>query len=346
MPSLGNDLAIIRKIRGITLEEIHQSTKIPKAVLASIENNSIFEDITSNPTYIRSYVRSYAKAVSIEERDIVYALDKVEKDNYSGSLIDDEQRQKVKGKKTLPPEDETKEERDKHKSTYVSENPLLKKRKVDSVDWANMGRQFRSSRTSSSKWRIILAVLLLFAVGAFLIYWFYIRTMDNNATNIPRNESPTQTTTTADSLQPDIIPRSTEDSAQLAGGGNRSSPFREAGETLPDTLSIVLYAAYDNLEPVRVYTDVLDELNPYWIESGEAIRFNFVNDFQFRDGLDNIILLMNGHVITDFRDRFLNPETGRIEITRAFFENDSRWLQPPPDTLNIDVPPPSVIHQM
>lgn len=345
MPSLGNDLAIIRKSRGITLEEIHQSTKIPKAVLASIEDNSIFEDITSNPTYIRSYVRSYAKAISVEEQKVVYALDKVEKNSYSGSLIDDEQRQEIKDKKTLPPEEEKEAGHDEDKSTSVSENPLLKTKKVNSVDWADMGRQFRSSRTSSSKWRITLTILFLFAVGAFLIYWFYIRTLDNSATNMPQNESPTQTTTTADSLQLDVIPQTTEDSAQLTGR-NRSAQFQKSGEALSDTLSIVLYAAYGNLEPVRVYTDILDELNPYWIESGEAVRFNFVNDFQFRGGLDNVILLMNGHVITDFRDRFLNPETDHIEITRSVFENDPKWLQPPPDTLNIDVPPPSVIHQM
>lgn len=346
MPSLGNDLATIRKSREITLEEIHESTKIPKTVLASIEDNSIFEDITRNSTYIRSYVRSYAKAISIEERDIVYALDKVEKDSYNGSLIDDERRQKIKDKKISDSEDKEKANEDEQSPTSVSENPLSKTRAVDSVDWADMGRQFKSTRTPSSKWRITLTVLILLAIGAFLIYWFYVRSLDNNATNTLQQATPRQTTTTDDSLQLDVMPLTIEDSAQRTRGGGRSSQFREAGGSLPDTLSIVLYAAYGTLEPVRVYTDILDELNPYWIENGEAIRFSFVNDFQFRDGLDNIILLMNGHVIPDFRERFYNPETGRIEITRSFFQDDPQWLQPPPDTLDIDAPPPSIIHQL
>ncbi|WP_372637157.1 helix-turn-helix domain-containing protein [Fodinibius sp.] len=346
MPSLGNDLAIIRKSREITLEEIHKSTKIPKTVLASIEDNSIFEGITSNPTYIRSYVRSYAKAISVDERDIVYALDKVEKDSYSGSLIDDDRREKFKDKKISDSEDKEKAEEGEQTPISISENPLAKRREVDSVDWADMGHQFKSTRTTSSKWRISLTVFILLAIGAFLIYWFYVRTLDNNAANTPQQETPNQTTTTGDSLQLGVRSLTVEDSAQRTRGGGGSSRFREAGESLPDTLSIVLYAAYGTLEPVRVYTDILDELNPYWIENGEAIRFDFVNDFQFRDGLDNIILLMNGHVIPDFRERFYNPETGRIEITRSFFQDDPKWLQPPPDTLNIDAPPPLLIHQL
>lgn len=346
MPSLGNDLAIIRKKREITLEEIHQSTKIPKTVLTSIEDNAIFADITSNPTYIRSYVRSYAKAISIEERKIVYALDKVEKGSYSGSLVDDEQRQGPQDEKTTPVEEEPKTDDEQKSMADSSENPLLKSQEVGSVDWADMGHQFQPTQTSSSRWKIAITLLILFAAGAFLIYWFYFRTLDNNATGTAPKEPPAQTTTTSDSLQLDVAPQTDEDSARLTDEENTSTQARETEESLSDTLSIVLYAAYGKLEPVRVYTDILDEFNPYWIENGEAIRLNFVNDFQFRDGLDNIILLMNGHVISDFQEHFLNPETGRIEITRSFFEDDPKWLQPPPDTLNMDVPPPSVIHQL
>ena len=94
-----------------------------------------------------------------------------------------------------------------------------------------------------------------------------------------------------------------------------------------------------------MYTDIADELNPYWIEQGEAIEFTFVNNFQFRDGLNDIILLMNGHRISNFREKFFNAQSGRVEISRSFFRGDSKWLQAPPDTLSLDVPPPSVIHQ-
>lgn len=346
MPSLGNDLATIRKSRGLSLEEIHQTTKIPISVLVSIEDNSVFEGMTSNPTYIRSYVRSYAKALSIDERKIVYALNKVEKNSYSGSLIDDKQRQKFQqDRKKDTGKEEQKADAGEQKSTdSSSENPLSNSQEVHSVDWADLGHQFQTKGRTNSKWRIIFSILLLFAVGGFLIYWFYVRPLDNDAAPASGQEPPAQTTS-PDSLQFDAIPSTGEDSARMTEGG-ASTQLDGSREALPDTLSIVLYAAYGNLEPVRVYTDILDELNPYWIENGEAIRFHFVNEFQFRDGLENVILLMNGHVVSDFRERFLNPETGRIEISRSFFEENSKWLQPPPDTLDIDVPPPSVIHQM
>ncbi|SMO56187.1 helix-turn-helix domain-containing protein [Fodinibius sediminis] len=343
MPSLGNDLATIRKSRGISLEEIYRSTKIPKAVLASIEDDTIFSDIGSNPTYIRSYVRSYAKALSIEERKIVHALNKVEKGSYSGSLIEEEQRQK------MPEEANSKEDEPSAKGEAKeevaheeTENPLLKSQEVSKVDWANMGRQFQPTRTARSNRWIIASVVIVLAVAAFWGYWYYLRGEGPSAGKTTPQESPAQTTTPADSPDLDTGTAFDGDSAL-----RQTSPqFTGPRETLPDTLSIVLYAAYGKLEPVRVYTDILDELNPYWIETGEAIRFDFVNDFHFRNGEGNIILLMNGRVISDFRERFLNPETNRIEIHRSFFEGDSKWLQPPPDTLNIDVPPPSVIHTL
>jgi len=355
MPSLGNDLAAIRKNREISLEEIHRSTKIPTAVLASIEDDSIFAEISSNPTYIRSYVRSYAKALSIEERKIVYALDNVEKNNYSGSLIDAGQRQKLPDEESSPPESEGEIDAegesaqkkdpggDKTKSaSSVTADPILKSREVHSFDWAGMGQQFKPPKRANSKWRIIILALILIVLGALLVYWFYFRA-DTSAATTSGTESPAQTSPMADSLRLDAMPPTGEDSARMAAAGD-APPL--SGGALPDTLAIVLYAAYGNLEPIRVYTDLMGKINPYWLENGEAIRVNFVNDCQFRGALDHVILLMNGHVISNFQDRFLNPETSRIEITRSSFGDNPAWLQPPPDTLDIDVPPPSVIHQL
>src|SRR6056297_2691190 len=86
MASLGRDLAHIRKEQELSLEDIYETTKIPVRILRSIEDDSIFDDFENNATYIRSYVRSYAKALPIDEKQIIYALDKVAKNDYSGSL--------------------------------------------------------------------------------------------------------------------------------------------------------------------------------------------------------------------------------------------------------------------
>jgi hypothetical protein len=50
--------------------------------------------------------------------------------------------------------------------------------------------------------------------------------------------------------------------------------------------------------------------------------------------------------MTNFKEQFFNPQTGRIEINRSFFEDDPKWLQPSPDSLEIGAPPPSVIRQL
>ena len=348
MPSLGHDLAAIRKKKGISLDDIHQSTKIPKKVLKSIEDNSIFRNKGGSDIYIRGYVRSYAKALAIEERDIVYALNKVEKNNYTGSLIDDDDRSDKEEtnhqtEKEPTADDEETEPHpldvDPDDMPAESDNPLSKSDDVHSIDWADMGYQFQPSKTiQSNKNYIVPLALLILAVIAFSAYWFYFRNAPVQSDQNSRTASPTQTTTPSDSLQLGLMPSTGGDSANFKAQ-------QSGNDALPDTLSMVLYAAYDKLEPVRVYTDIADELNPYWIDQGEAIEFNFVNSFQFRDGLNNIILLMNGHRISNFKEQFFNPQSGRVEINRSFFKKDSKWLQPQPDTLALDVPPPSVIHQ-
>lgn len=363
MPSLGNDLALIRKSQGLTIEEINQSTKIPKKVLASIEDNSIFQKNTGgSATYVRSYIRSYAKALSIEEQKIVYALNRAQNDNYDGSLIEEEQRAKYnededvpstpsqKDSKETPAEDDSPEPKDEKDSEKPSdpkapevreENPVLHSEDVDSVDWVNLGYQFQPAKTLKSKGRFtIIFVVILLAIAAFLVYWFYFR--GPSASTQAIQQGLPQTTSSADSIQSEMSPSATDDTVNFSEFASQSQDQK----TLPDTLSIVLYAAYDKLEPVRVYTDISDQLNPYWIKRGEAIEFDFVNEFHFRDGLSDIVLLMNGHVITDFEEQFLNQETGRVEISRSFFQGDSKWLRPPPDTLPIKAPPPSVVHDI
>ncbi|HBQ61517.1 MAG TPA: DUF4115 domain-containing protein, partial [Balneolaceae bacterium] len=73
--SLGKDLASIRKSKNLTLEDVQNAIKIPHDILDSIEDDSIFSDPNRNKTYLRSFVRSYAKLLKIDDEDIVEALD-------------------------------------------------------------------------------------------------------------------------------------------------------------------------------------------------------------------------------------------------------------------------------
>src|SRR5699024_9344705 len=331
MPSLGHDLATIRENRGISLTEIQQSTKIPSHILAAIEDDSIFSDMGNGSTYIRSYVRTYAKALAIEDRKIIYALNKAEKGGYAGSLIDDEERsdeappRKDEEEDQKEPQPDAKNEQQEQTAKPPQEPPpatkqpdssVLDSEDIHSVDWANLGSQFQPAKSSKNKKKIsiIVAVVLLIA-AAFLIYWFFFMTQ-TPTTGSSTGSLPAETTGDSDQLNTVAL---TDGDSVLSTAESSSS------DGLADTLAVVVYAAYDKLEPIRVYTDLSDELNPYWIDQGEAIAFKFVNSFQFRGKLEHLILLLNGHRISNLKEQFYNAETGRIELSRSFFEKSSKW---------------------
>ena len=73
--SLGKDLATIRKGLGLTLEEIQNAIKIPTHILKSIEDDSIYDSEEHNTTYIRSFIRSYARGLKIDDDKVVAALE-------------------------------------------------------------------------------------------------------------------------------------------------------------------------------------------------------------------------------------------------------------------------------
>ncbi|HET6528636.1 MAG TPA: helix-turn-helix transcriptional regulator [Balneolaceae bacterium] len=371
MASLGKDLATLRKERNLSLDDIHEATKIPKHILLTIEDNSIFTEYDENITYIRSYVRSYARALSIDDQQIVYALDKEELGSYSGSLLkmadekaddsfDFEDEVHTVDQPAAEPDDEKVDdddgkEKEKEEEEDTSSGPVTSAKpetsspepsfppanqpeKNSSVDWVNMGHQFEPVPPSSKMW---IGVLIILILGAGGLYYF----ISGGSPETPEKRSPatssSQPPVPADSLKLDIVPLSDSDSMALSNIAQNNQPA--ALKTLPDTLHMVVYAAYGKLEPVRVFTDIMNSINPYWIEKGEAMRFNFVNRFRLRGQFDNLVLMLNGHVIENYLEKFYETDSRLVEIHRSFFENSDKWLQPAPDRLSIDAPPPSVI---
>ncbi|WP_138430465.1 helix-turn-helix domain-containing protein [Fodinibius saliphilus] len=356
MPSLGNDLANIRKEQKLTLNDIYEVTKIPKHILNAIEDETIFSEFEKNPTYIRSYIRSYAKALSIKEEKIIYALDKRQKNDYQGSLqelLESDAKQSVEpddDEKSLQPTEEKAPEEENEESVEGTSAPIAKpstlesESDVHSVDWVDMGRRFQPLESTKSKvWVGIIAIIIIVVSGTYLYFYNF-----QNAETPPKNNDDQQSTEVAkeaiasDSLQLDIVP-SPESNTDTMSESTITTEENESLTSLPDTLTMVIYAAYGKLEPVRVYSDVTDSINPYWIEKSEAIRFDFINEIEIRGQYSRMVLLLNGHVIPSIRETFYNPDSRLLEINRSYFEGDSTWLQPPPDSLSIDAPPPSVI---
>lgn len=357
MPSLGNDLAAIRKELNMSLEDIHKATKIPIHILDAIEDDSIFTHFEENITYIRSYVRSYAKALKIDDKLIVRALNQVQKGTYSG-LIREGSSGEVRPKFQYDSQEfESDEEEDdgedmihdhvpagtrespksqpdqpSSKSKHSPPNPPS----VRSIDWADMGQRFSPLRAPSKIW-IGVVILVIAILGITGVIYF------QNTGPLSQESNPaTQPRAGADALGSDSLQLNLTAPSDTNNIRQRSAT---PAESLSDTLKMVIYAAYGRLEPVRVYSDVMDSLNPYWIEQGEALRFDFVNIIRIRGQYSRMVLMLNGHVLEDFRQRFLDAQSGMLEINREVFEGDPKWLQPAPDSLGIDAPPPAAIKE-
>ena len=86
MAALHTDLLAIREKSGLTVSDINQKTKTPESVIHEIEKGSIFDKAEKQKTYIRSFIRTYAKAIGIKDEDMIRALDAQESGNYAGGL--------------------------------------------------------------------------------------------------------------------------------------------------------------------------------------------------------------------------------------------------------------------
>lgn len=364
MSSLGKDLAHIREQQGYTLEQIYDSTRIPLQTLKAIEDDSIFTDFNENKTYIRSFVRTYARKLSIDDALIIKALDQVETETYSGILskVDaqhpentplsaleehlPQEKSKPKKKKPSPPRKQEKKEEPAQPTTSSSakEEEIRRQQKqrveqppdVQSVNWADIGQRFSQFEASTPVW--IIGVIVVIIAGLLIYFIGFSGSNDNEpmASNQSQQEQPALLT---DSLQMKMQqPLDTSASAEMV----REEAPAEQG--LPDTLRILIYAAYGNLEPVRVHSDLGTNFNPYWIENKEAMRFDFTDTLRIRGQYSRMLLLYHDRYIPDFRSRFYQPDSGYIELTRSLFENRDALFASVQDSLPANVSPPVAVN--
>ena len=81
-----SDLRRIRESRGLTLEGLHEATKIPLSVLEDFEETGLFDNPMFNRVYLRSLVRTYASYVGIPTKAMLEALDEALLESYKGDL--------------------------------------------------------------------------------------------------------------------------------------------------------------------------------------------------------------------------------------------------------------------
>ncbi len=382
MPALGKDLSKIRSHLGLSIQDIQHYTKIPVSTLRSIENGSIFANPEENQTYIRSFARSYARALKIDDDVMIKALDQNERGNYDHLLLEqypellpgqsgeeettepEPETKPEKKKKPDPTEkelfdqqesEETEEDSDDDEGTEIErieivgdqqeetseEEPEPSKsapapvaeetkpktteteKSVKSVDWADVGRKFNQEKKRTPVWIIGLIIILI--VAAFLGYFLYENGFLSFEGIIPdqQEEVSPQNETTQSNLSLDL-----EDS--LAASQVSDQPELETTQSTPssaldDVLELTVYAAYDGLGPVRVWTDLKPRMDPYWLEQGTAMHFEFEDTIRVRGPYPDLLLLKDGHLVENAAQEFLQQEEDYIQLTRDFFASDPKW---------------------
>lgn len=373
MPSIGKDLAKIRNARGLSLQEIQAATKIPLTTLQSIENGTIFETPSQGKTYTRSFVRSYGRALMIDDEVLINGLDQQETGNYnhliwnhyessrstpvSGAftLDDDEEVEPDQesdtdtadsdfygDKVTASGEDSEPESRDPDVSKDPETEPensepgsdefdsgeksTASPKKEADVNWANMGHKFIETRKKTPVGIIsLIIIVLLVAIAAFFLfqYDFFSSADDSN---------PSTTTTTTSQQDGSIL--------------DLSEPVSEESDDpaiaeLDEVLYLTVYAAHQRLEPVRIWSDLKPRLDPYWIEQGIAMNFDFQDTLRIRGQYSDMLIFMNGHLIQNPMEEFYIQSDNYIELTREYFStepafSDSITLQIPEDVAEPD----------
>lgn len=336
MASVGKDLAAIRQHLGFTVDDIHAITKIPINTLNNIESGSIFTSGEENPTYVRSFVRSYARAIKISDELVVKALDQQNYGNYNHLLLNKFPELLPSGTvlsaedvDSVPPpivEPESENEAVTNKKDPTSYTSTPEPPTVSTVNWANLGHRLSVIDNRPPVWLIGAAVILIIALvsGYFIINSETFKSNDENGAIVsPPIAPPESPVLDLDINQPE-------------------EPQQQA--ILDGTLYLTLYAAFDVLEPVRVWSDTKSRFDPYWLDLGQAYNFEFRDTIRVSGQYNRMLLFVNGNLIENPRQDLFNAQTGSVEITRSFLESDPKWankipLELPPNV----VPPDSVV---
>ncbi|MCH8485931.1 MAG: helix-turn-helix domain-containing protein [Candidatus Cyclonatronum sp.] len=385
MAQLQDDLILIRQQLKLSADDIHDKTRLSTLIIRQIEDGSIFES-DQNKTYIRSFVRTYARALGIRDEDMIEALDQMETGTYQGYLVQKyalgagktasaesrtqtgkpEQKPQASAPEAAPKRvTETRKTTDQSSAVPAQANssrgttnsgsprkadtaaPPKQERTTDSRQSSDRAAEasaekttpqptriaapstLRGPRPSEVNWSdvsrgasrkntvpvsaILIVALVVIALGAFG-YWYF-NSEDGFSGLFGSGTEETQRSAPSAQHESALLPSDTLD-APVAPDPGISVP---ALQTLPDTLSVVIYAATGNLEPFRVRADTFENRRPYWVEIGRGMRIQFINEIAVSGNLNRMLVLYNDRVITTFAET--NAQGERI-IRRSQFEQD------------------------
>ncbi len=275
--TLEADLRAAREAAKLTIEDIHQETRLATDILKRFESGQLIGDPSFNAVYLKAFARSYGEAVGIRPHKVDAAMEAVKAGTYRGELHPDYVDGSVKAA-----EDEQSTSKDDASATGETVKPQKASQfpKVDPLPAAiptgstafegptpvpysgarptrRLQKNVRATSGGSfdTAWGAILGVTVLVVLAVCTILWLLFR---------------------SDSPEPDVATTAGADTALTALGDSSisgSSTGQSGAPRLTFPVEVTVVAGGDGLQSFRV-TEVPAERRPVWVEPGESVTFS------------------------------------------------------------------------
>lgn len=317
------DLTEIRRANGISIDDIHNESKIPMNLIEAFEQSGLFDHAMFNRVYLRSFVRTYADVVGISPEIALSSLEAALEGTYSRELaveyldyevppepepepgdavipepepaMDTEESPKPPAVRPLPvPPREPEVVREPVKPDPPEAEPVFPVYQGVDRNWTSqspppgtpVGAR-RPDRTVAGKWVLVGVILAVVAAAV----WGLVQVTTSGE---------------ADPAEPATVVADTT-SGELVAAEPVATPV-----SLGDTMHVTIASADSQLvQGIRVTVD--DDLRrPYWLERGDQRTFTPLNRIVIEEQLSQIEVLVEGRSYPV--DRI--DDQGRLVITR------------------------------
>lgn len=352
---LARDMRRIREARNLSVEDLHDETKIPLGLIQAFEGTGLFDHPQFNRVYLRSFMRTYAQVVGIDADIALESLEEALAGRYAGELAVEylgESRQTMEDESTdekeraadsgdsgrkrdegesIPPilstTGDVAADRDESDADYRTDDGArpVDEEEVDE-DWASQSPP--SGRRSASA----IAAARTGARGPSRgrpdrreggqgRRWFIAGGMIIVVAAVVWVMI---ALLGGDSERQASDPAAAVDTSLAMDTVQAQEPIAAPIDVpaIGDTIDVYVIAAHASVDPIRVTVD--DDLRrPYWIDQGDSLAFQPAQRIVLEELLDNIELTVEGiEYPTDRRD-----EQGRIVINRDSVETYFASLQ-------------------
>ncbi|HEX7069582.1 MAG TPA: helix-turn-helix transcriptional regulator [Rhodothermales bacterium] len=314
------DLKEIRKANGISIDDIHNESKIPVGLIESFEENGLFDHTMFNRVYLRSFVRTYADVVGISPETALASLEAALEGTYRRELaveylgleLPPEPVEDPEG--TVIPEPEVSQSETTtrprpaprpvappHPETRATVEPISDEFETEGYEasetsWTSQspppGTRVSARRPGrgGSQWGYIVGAVL----GIAVLAWVVMRLVGGGEEASPEPRS----VAASDTVQTDSLALFEEPAPAPA--------------TIGDTLSVTIASADSQLvQGIRITVDN-DVRRPYWLERGQSRTFRPAQQIVIEEQLDRVNVTVEGQPYPTNRV----DDQGRLVITR------------------------------